>query len=382
MSSTAAPTTDTRDMRTDLPASPLRIVLIVGLALAAGVGAAWGLSRRGGAVFDGRIEARTTFVNADRAGVVTELLAAEGARVTIGDPLVTLADGELQLLIARAQHDIATLTSERDRALAEAAVELAWRMKEIDADVVEAQLKSADYLKQKFDYELERSMWSDMLSSHETVMFDNGSEAFQSMVLRSRLPREQRMNAMLRHETACNAVDVSAVQVEICEQRLGELAKLREQLPERVREKAGVHVAEQRLATAQAELARLEARQTELTVASNAVGTVGVYRRKVGDHLNAGDPIVELLDGARRWLIVAVPSSQITEFTIDRELELTFPGKQERTGKVLSVAPQAEPHNIVAPAAADAMVIVRVEQSGKLWPDVPLGSRVQVHLAD
>ena len=258
MSSPTAPTADPRDLRTELPASPGRIVLIVGLALCAGVATAWGLTRNRGPVFEGRIEARTTFVNADRAGVVTELLAAEGTRVSLGDPLITLADGELQLLIARARQDVATLTSERDRAAADAAVELAWRMKEIDADVVEVQLKSADYLKQKFDYELERSMFSDMLSSHETVMFDNGHEAFQSMVLRSRVSNEQRMQAMLRHETACNAVDVSAVQVEICQQRLGELARLKEQLPERVREKAGVHVAEQRLATAAAELGRLK----------------------------------------------------------------------------------------------------------------------------
>jgi multidrug resistance efflux pump len=371
-----------RDMRSEVPASPIRVLLLVGLAFSAGLAAAWGLSRRDGSTFEGRIEARTTFVNADRPGVVTELLAQEGARVTLGDPLVTLADGELQTLIARAHEEVATLTSERDQALAVAAVELAWRIKEIDADVVEVQLRSADYLKQKYDYELERSMWVDMLSSTETVMFDNGSESFQSMVLSSRIPSEQRMNAMLRHETACNAVDVSSVQVEICEERLVELAKLKDQLPERVREKSGVNVAEERLAAAQAELARLESQQSELTVVSNAVGTVGVYRRKVGDHLNAGDPIVELLDAARRWLVVAVPSSQITEFTVGRELDLMFPGKQERQGTVLSVAPQAEPHDIVASAGGDATVIVRVEQRGKVWPDVPLGSRVSVQLAE
>jgi multidrug resistance efflux pump len=370
-------------MRSENHASPpFRILLLVGLAFAAGLAAAWGLSRRTGSTFEGRIEARTTFVNADRPGVVTELLAQEGARVTLGDPLVTLADGELQTLIARAQEDVARLTSERDQSLAVAAVELAWRMKEIDADVVEVQLRSADYLKQKYDYELERSMWADMLSSTETVMFDNGNESFQSMVLSSRIPGEQRMNAMLRHETACNAVDVSGVQVEICEQRLAELAKLKDQLPERVREKSGVTVAEERLAAAQAELVRLESQQSELTVVSHAVGTVGVYRRKIGDHLNAGDPIVELLDAARRWLVVAVPSSQITEFTVGRELDLTFPGRQERKGTVLSVAPQAEPHDIVASAGADATVIVRVEQRGKVWPDVPLGSRVSVQLAE
>lgn len=382
MSSPPAVSSSPRDMRSETSASSIRVLLVVGLAFGAGLTAAWGLSRRTGSSFEGRIEARTTFVNADRPGVITELVAQEGVRVTLGEPLVKLADGELQMLIARAHEEVATLTSERDQAVAVAAVELAWRLKEIDADVVEVQLRSADYMKEKFDYELERSMWADMLSSTETVMFDNGNASFQSMVLNSRIPSEQRMNAMLRHETACNAVDVSAVQVEICEQRLAELAKLKDQLPERVREKAGVNVAEERLAAAQAELARLESRQEELTVVSNAIGTVGVYRRKVGDHLNAGDPIVELLDAARRWIVVAVPSSQITEFAVGRELDLTFPGRQERTGTVLSVAPQAEPSVLGSPGGDDATVIVRVEQRGKVWPDVPLGSRVSVQLAE
>jgi multidrug resistance efflux pump len=292
--------------------------------------------------------------------------------------LISLADGELQAEIARSQAEITTRTSELQQAQALADVDLAWRIKELEAEIADAQLRAADYLKEKFNHELERSMWNDVLAEHETVMFDQGDAIFKSIVLKSRLPSEQRLNAALRAETASNAVEVSAAQVEICDQRLTLLRQLKVELPQRIRDKAGVGVAEQRLAESQAELARLQARETQLTVESPAVGTVGVFRREPGDQLQPGDPIVELLDDAQRWLVIDVPSTQITRFEPDARLIVTFPGGQAREGHVVHIAPQARP----VTEGADAVVSVRAEQIGRLWPTVPIGSQVDVRLAD
>ena len=111
-------------------------------------------------------------------------------------------------------------------------------------------------------------MWADVLSTSEMVMFDEDSPVFKSLLLKSRVPAEHRMNAMLKHETADNAVAVSTVQVEICHERLLQLQKIKDELPNRVKQTAGVDVAEQRIAQAQATLARLEARREELKVKS------------------------------------------------------------------------------------------------------------------
>ena len=378
MSSIPVSTVDTRDLRPELPAPPLRIAAFAALALIAGIAAAWGLTRRSAPTFAGRIEARTTCVTAQRSGIVIELLAREGDCVTLGDPLVSLADGELQAEIARQQEEITTRTSELQQAQALADVDLAWRIKELDADIAEAQLRSADYLKEKFNHELEQSMWNDVLAEHETVMFDQGDNVFKSIVLKSRLPSEQRLNAALRQETASNAVEVSAAQVEICEQRLAVLRQLKEELPQRIREKAGVSVVERRLAESQAELERLQSRETQLTIESPAVGTVGVFRRQPGDQLQPGDSIVELLDDAQRWLVVDVPSTEITRFAPESKLEVTFPGGQTREGRVIHIAPQTRPDA----NGTEAVVTVRAEQIGRLWPTVPIGSRVEVRLAD
>jgi multidrug resistance efflux pump len=378
MSSIPVSTVDTRDLRPELPAPPLRIAVFAGLALISGIAAAWGLTRSSTPTLTGRIEARTTCVTAQRTGIVIELLAREGDRVTLGDPLISLVDGELQAEIARMQSEITTRTSELQQAQALANVDLAWRIKELDTDIADVQLRAADYLKEKFNHELERSMWNDVLAEHETVMFDQGDAVFKSIVLKSRLPSEQRLNVALRAETASNAVEVSAAQVQICDQRLATLQQLKLDLPQQIRDKAGVGVAEQRLAESQAELERLRARETQLTIESPAVGTVGVFRRRPGDQLRPGDPIVELLDDAQRWLVIDVPSTQITRFEPDVKLIVTFPGNQTREGRVVHIAPQARP----VTQGADAVVSVRAEQSGRLWPTVPIRSQVEVRLAE
>jgi hypothetical protein len=251
-------------------------------------------------------------------------------------------------------------------------------MKEIDNDIVATQLKSADYLKERFDWELERGMWADVLSTNEMVMFDEDDPVFKSLLLKSRVPAEHRMNAMLKHETADNAVAVSSVQVEICHERLMQLQKIKEDLPNRVRQTAGVDVAEQRIAQAQAALARLESRREELKIKSHAIGAVGVFRAKIGDHLQPGQPIVEILDDARRWVVASVPSSDVVDFSPQRMVKLTFPGGQVRTGLVVAVAPQIA--TVHGSEQLDPPVAVRIEESAAAWPTVPLGSRVSVQL--
>lgn len=357
-----------------------RTVLVALLALGAGASTTWLLAAREPARYPARIEAQTTFVNAGHAGVVTELLVNEGDRVSLDNPIARLTDRDLEALITEMSAQIAVLTSQREQAQATADIELTWRLKELDSDIVTTQLRSADYLKERFDWELERGMWADVLSTNEMVMFDEDDPIFKSVLLKSRVPREQRLSAVLKHETADNAVAVSTVQVEICHERLLQLQKIKDDLTGRVRQISGVDVAEQRITQAQAALARLEARREELTIKSTAIGAVGLFRARPGDHLQPGQPIVEILDDSRRWVVAAIPSSAVLDFAPQRMVRLTFPGGHVRTGLVVAVAPQtagdADSDHL------DPTVSVRIEQSAAAWPNIPLGSRVDVQLAE
>ncbi|QDU36628.1 HlyD family secretion protein [Maioricimonas rarisocia] len=363
------------------PASRGRILFVLAVALAAGIGVARWINHHGGPTFQGRLTAHTTVVTANRSGMVADVLAAEGARVRIGDPLVTLSDSELQERIEQQTAEVARRKVELQTAQAQAALEIEWRQRAIDNEIHEVRLASAGYLKEKYEHELHRSMLADVLTSSEIASLDDGSDAFKSLITEKQIPADRRISTMLQLEAAANAAEVSSARIEMCDSDLKRLSSMRERMPELVRDASGVDVAESRLAEATALLERLQARETSLTVHSPAIAVVGLFVKRPGDRVQPGDVIVELLDDARCQLTVDVPSQHIDDFTLGRELTLTFPGSEVRTGRVASIAPQARPQ-ANATGHGDTSVLVRVEQAGELWPTVPIGSRVDVQLAE
>ncbi len=185
------------------------------------------------------------------------------------------------------------------------------------------------------------------------------------------------MATVLQMEAASFEAEIAAAQVRTCQERIESLQSYRQQLPEQIREMCGVELAEARLAQARRQLDQLSMQQSSLRLTSPAVGQVGMFRIRPGDELRAGDPIVELLDDEQRYLVSEVPSQRITEFAVGTEVALIFPGGEQRTGRVVHVAPQALPRDPSRPGA-DPFVQVEIEQSGRLWPQIPTGSRVEV----
>ena len=364
----------------DSAASRLRVGMACALALFAGGAAAWWVGGGTALTFPGYLEARTTQVCATRFGLVSSRLVPEGTDVTLRRPLVSLSDSLLEERIEEQTELVASLEQGLRKVIADAELEIEWREKELVAQICETKLRSAGYLKEKFNYELRKNMLADVLASNETAMFDDGDVLFRSMVLDQRIPDSERMNTALRMETASNAADVSAAQVEICDEQIKQLEKVAMDLPTRIRRKVGVEAAEANLSRAKESLAKLTARRDQLTVLSPAIGRVGVYRVAEGDRVEPGMPLVELLDDAKRFLKVEVPSTSIARVKILGEVELTFPGDVVRTGRVYSIAPQAEPR--VDRSTADPVVMVYVEPSGLPWPELPFGSRVNVRLAN
>lgn len=361
-------------------ASRLRIGLACLAALVAGGAATWWLEGRSAAQFSGYLEARTTQVCATRYGLVSRCLAPEGSEVTLRRPLVSLSDPQLEERIEEQTEVVANLEQQVKKVVADAEIEIEWREKDLLAQISEAKLRSAGYLKEKFNYELRKNMLADYLASNETALLDDNDVLFRSMLLEPRIPDAERMNTALRMETAANAADVSAAQVEICDQQIAQLEKINKDLPARIRRKTGVEAAEANLSRAKEALEKLTTRRDQLTVLSPAIGRVGVYRVTAGDRVEPGMPLVELLDDAKRFLKVEVPSTSIAGVTLNGRVELTFPGDTVREGRIYSIAPQAEPR--VDRTSTDPVVMVYVEPSGLPWPELPFGSRVSVRLVD
>jgi hypothetical protein len=90
-----------------------------------------------------------------------------------------------------------------------------------------------------------------------------------------------------------------------------------------------------------------------------------------------GEIMVQILDADRRTIEVEIPSADIVHFTPGQTVQLGFPGDTARTGVVSSISPQATSE--AAPEAGrDAPIKLVIAPSGKLWPEVPIGSRVMV----
>lgn len=353
-------------------------MLFTVVALASGIGLAWWLEQPSEPPCLGVVACRSTWITSNVDGVVTDLVAEQGTEVDLEQPLLTLADSQLERALQTQRTEVASLQTELERTLAAVDLELNWRMRTIDAELFEMQLQAANILKEKYDHELQRSMLADLLAGEEFVVLDDDNSLIEALMNTDRMPRSKRMATILELETVNNHAEVSAAQLEICEQRQEDLRDLKTNLPDQIRRSLGVPVAEAKLAQAKEELARLEAERESLTLAATAIGKVGVFKVREGDHLRRGTPIVELLDEAKRHLIVEVPSQQITSYAIGTELDLVFPGSCYRTGKVHSIAPQA---NQRLELGSDATITIQVEQSGQVWPEVPMGSVVSVQLA-
>ncbi len=348
-------------------------------SLLAGAGFAVWVERHGDVRLDAYLEAHTTPVTAEYPGRVGSLTRHEGDRITIGDPLLTLTDSQLLHEITTQKDEVAQAEVHLQHCVADADLDLQWRTNEIDQRIVDYQLRSAGFLKEKYDFELQKSMLSDMLASNQTAALKDADTLFKAFVVEGGMPEVERMTAALKLETVVNATDVSAAQVDICDQQLKRLEGIKTTLPATVRRKAGVDSAEAALARSKSLLERIESRRTELTVPSTAVGKVGIYRVQVGDHVLPGQTIVELLDDSRRNLRVEVPSSQISGLAVAQGVDVTFPGGAKRTGRIDRIAPQALPTDNNS-HGADSLILVHVEQTGELWPDLPIGTRVEVSL--
>ena len=379
MTAATSPTTGQIAHHTLAAPHPFRTVAICLGALLAGVGVAVWIERHGEVRFDAYLEAHTTRVTAEHPGRVAALAKNEGDRISIGDPLLSLTDSDLVQEIIHQKDEVARAEIQLGQCLAEAELDLQWRTSEIDQKIVDYQLRSASYLKEKYDFELQKSMLSDVLATNQTASLKDADSLFRALVVEGGLPEMERMTTALKLETMANATDVSSAQVEICEQELKRLEGSKASLPVIMRRKAGVDAAESALARSKSMLEQVEGRRTELTVSSTAIGKVGVYRVHVGDHVLPGQTIVELLDDARRFLRVEVPSSKISGLVVAQRIDITFPGGAKRTGRIDRIAPQAIPTDANS-HGAESLIIVHVEQTGELWPDLPVGTRVGVTL--
>ena len=363
-----------------LPAAPGRTVFICLIALAGGIGFARWLEHRSCDIHTGHLAAQKVTIVAHVDGRIERLVAGAGERIEKGQEVVTLSNDQLETRFSECEHELAELQAELQQAQAKVQVELTWRSKNLDSEIFDTRLQLAECLQEKFTQNLTMLAWQDIAMDEEYISStQSNTEIFRSLFDEREKPDEQRITAMLRQEAARNAVEVYAAQIELCEKRLDSLSTIKSNLPDQLRHAMGVDVAESRLQQKTTELEQLDRQRRQLALRTTALGTVGVFQYQPGDHVSVGAPIVEILDHDQLYLEVAIPSKQVSSVTAGQEVELMFPGRQRRTGIIKEIPPQtmACSHEMAA-QGEDSLVLVQVTPCGKLWPELPIGSAVEV----
>lgn len=355
----------------------LTALVILLIALIGGIGCAQWVRGIRVDSYVGSLQAPKTIVTARNDAIIQKVHVNEGETVGSDDVIITLFDRSLDRAWQAKQQQLAALEAELEQSNAKTEVELALRNKEIESEVFNAKLKSSQYLKEQYIHQITNLAWQDFLQDYDSISSNGSNEdVFRSLVYESRLPDENRITAMLRQESARNSAEVFAARVKLCEEQMAELKALQKKLPQQIRLAMGVEVIKNRLQQVRNELKQLESQREALQLKAGQYGTVGVFEKEVGDPIQKGTPIVELFDKEHPFLLVEVPSRKISLFEEGTEVNILFSGNLKGKGLVRKISEQA----IRKPGAHESVILVHVEPAGPLWPDLPMGTTVDITL--
>lgn len=362
-----------RIQREPLPAPPRVMVLVCLCSVVSSLGMTNWLDSRSLKVWRGQLETVSEIVVAPLDTRIVSLEKKPGEDVRSGDVLVRTDGTALDDQIDAHSELIKELKLELRQLEAQVEVELSSRLKEIDDDIHAGKLKSADLLKEKYLAEFGDVAWSEYLADDSRIHIVS-AQGVKPLIHSLPIPDEARIRAMLRQEAARNASEVYAAQVEEVEARLEKLKALKAGLPDRIRDAHGIPLLQHKLVTAERKLEQLEASKARMEITSPAFGTVGLFRKRAGDLVAAGEPLVEILDRAQEFVAVSIPSSDLHLFQVGQEVVVEFAGFDARLGQIAVIPPQSSATN----ERGESCFEVQITPTDKSWPEVPFGSNVNV----
>jgi multidrug resistance efflux pump len=355
------------------PAPRLRTFLLLAVTLGTSIFLTGWIGAKNDELLSGRLSARTSVIRTPAAGRIDKWLVGSQKTVEQGTQLAILVDGSLRQRIVDKRREIASLESELKRRRAQADVDLAWRRRSLESEILANRLKAAELIRMEYDQRISQQAWKSVLRRMpRQIQTSSPDEVFRpaGFTIAPDPSITSRQKAMKGHESARNAAEVAAVKLQLREERLRELQRLVKELPANVRDAAGIEAIDLQLAAAKQELKQLEARPLQRTIVADAYGKLLARIGKSGDVLKAGDELARIVDDERRFLTVAVPANRLARFEVGKPVQLRFPGNQRRQGTIVEMAAPGDG------TANDTNVVI--EPAGKLWPSLPFGSAVQV----
>lgn len=349
-------------------------------------------------------------VPADSRLVVSHVTA--GDEVFSGDKLLTLEKTEHLALISAQKGRVESLSQELDRVQAQASLDLEWRMREVERELSDVRarahlirevkrnpvepFRSAFLPSESAEREREgegvevnarpvsesrfykapaprRKNANGLLfigSSGESKLDDVPRP--QPLAIPTKIPTQPAEQKMVLASEA-SAESVLGVESRSVEMRLQRLEELREILPKQVQQAAGVESIRVQFDEATERLQQMETLSRNVAVLCPGYGKVGQVRYRAGDTMAPGEVMLKILHTERRYVLLNIPTRRVNEIEPGTPVELIFPGKERYRGRVANMPMLAD-----ISTNGRSLATVRVEPSGRLWPEIPIGSEIDV----
>ena len=414
------PTSPSNNSR-HLPASVVRTVSLLSCGLLVGCMVVYWMSLRTNPPLRGVLSADITSLRVPTESRMIESFVQAGDEIFSGDKLITLEKTEHIAMIRLQEERVRELERQLRQAEAKAALDLAWRSRELDRELsdvrtrahliqevkrttVEEPFRSASVSDESEPLATESAATTDGITDttvSQSQFYEDGREddvpvpTANNMVFISgasgessidvarpapkrvaRLeipqPKPQPQKVVLASEPKPDAMlNIEAASVEL---RLQKLEELRSLLPQQVRTAAGVESVRLQYEEANQRLTEMNTLSRDVAVLCPSHGKVGQVRYQPGDNMSAGEIMLKILHTDRRYVLLHVPTRRVNESQPGTAVGLVSPGDDHYRGKVSNLPMLAESTQ----PGGTSLVTVRVEPTGRLWPEIPIGSQIDV----
>lgn len=401
------------------PAGLIQTVMMLAVALLLGLLFVQWLAGGKPRTYAGNLRARTFHAVATAPGVVSEFLVTEGEQVLEGQQIVTVRDNALDSRRAQQKTRIAVLEKELEAARGKVALELQWRLHELDKEIMQHRQAIVTAREEPA---------TPLIAPPSPTIIETGVPARTASLKRKPQPiffnpkgtntaprgtpiiRATQSNEVEQPATQSEddpfatefepmdsglqtatrppmLLQVSAIQTEartvalssgerikLAEERITELQTVKNSLRETVELAVGLPAAQQSVESAKTRLDAMSKTLPAVSVTTNGFGIVSKYLCQPGEEVTAGQPVLELIDSRKQHVAALIPSRHVDTIEPGMKVSLYFPGNQHRRGRINSLPVRATERG----ESGESMLEIRIEPMGGLWPTVPIGSQVQV----
>lgn len=377
-----------------LPASGSRTVTLLVCALLTGCFIVSWLNRQTHQPLPGTLAAEITSLRVPADSRLLATYVSAGDEVFTGETMLTLEKSEHLEMLAQQAQLVQSLERELRKAESQASIELKWRNQEIEHQVSETRTRAQLFQTlQPITTSMSATPTATSISSlmktiahsgrperpgvdlANSLLFISGASGNSNLSSRTAQRKLAPVNETDTDDMPQTPADnLLHLEVQKVTARLQQLEQMRNQLPGQVRLAAGVESLRARYQQASSRLTRMQELSRETAVLCPGYGTIGRVRYRVGDRMAKGEVMLKIQHTDRRYLLVHAPADQLAELQPGLNVRVHFAEHDECQGVVANLPGVADK----SVSNGRALTTVRIEPTGRCWPDVPIGSMAKV----